>query len=49
MQVVLIEMSVCSPIAIVYIGSCYVVNMIHATDTWVFMLAHFGCYCRVGE
>jgi hypothetical protein len=26
------------PVATVYVGSYYVLNMIHVTDIWVFML-----------
>jgi hypothetical protein len=31
-------MIVYSPIAIIYIGSYYAVNMVHAIDIWVFIL-----------
>jgi hypothetical protein len=30
--------------AIVYIGSYYVMDMIHATDIWVFMLLSFWVF-----
>jgi hypothetical protein len=35
---ILVVMIVCSPIAIVNIGSYYAVNMIHVTHIGVFML-----------
>jgi hypothetical protein len=35
---------ICAPMAIVYIGSYYVMDMIHATDIWVFMLLSFWVF-----
>jgi hypothetical protein len=46
-------MIVCPPIAIVYIDSYYIANMIHAIDIWRFILfilgvhtVHFGCFIK---
>jgi hypothetical protein len=36
-------------IAIVYIGSYYTVNMIHATYIWVFILHILGTFIECGN
>jgi hypothetical protein len=40
---------ICPPIAIVYIGSYYVMNMTHATNIWMFLLLMLGVFMKYGN
>jgi hypothetical protein len=42
-------MIVCASITIVYIGSYYVVNMIHVTNISLFMLLILGVFIKCGN
>jgi hypothetical protein len=42
-------MIVCIPIVVVYIGSYYIVNMMHAIDIWMFMLHILGVLIGCGN